>query len=53
MISLQCAQEQYPSMRQGLGRDHTLLLLAIQTGLRLSELINLERDFNSPRHQGA
>lgn len=25
-------------------RDHTLLLLAIQTGLRLSELINLDRD---------
>lgn len=25
-------------------RDHTLLLLAIQTGLRLSELINLDRE---------
>lgn len=25
-------------------RDHTLLLLAVQTGLRLSELINLDRD---------
>src|SRR3546814_10793471 len=25
-------------------RDYTLLLLAIQTGLRLSELINLDRD---------
>ncbi len=34
-----------PDRTKWLGRrDHTLLLLAIQTGLRLSELINLDRD---------
>jgi integrase/recombinase XerD len=34
-----------PDRRTWLGRrDHTLLLLAVQTGLRLSELIGLDRD---------
>lgn len=34
-----------PNRTTWLGRrDHTLLLLAIQTGLRLSELINLDRE---------
>lgn len=34
-----------PNRTTWLGRrDHTLLLVAIQTGLRLSELINLDRD---------
>jgi integrase/recombinase XerD len=34
-----------PDRKTWLGRrDHTLLLLAVQTGLRLSELIDLDRD---------
>lgn len=34
-----------PDRRMWLGRrDHTLLLVAVQTGLRLSELIGLDRD---------
>jgi site-specific recombinase XerD len=34
-----------PDQTTWLGRrDHTLLLVAVQTGLRLSELISLDRD---------
>jgi len=38
-----------PDRKTWLGRrDHTLLLLAVQTGLRLSELIDLDRDAIHP-----